>query len=605
MPRPFLLGQSESDWSALDAALVPTLDAALEDPVRQGSSLPPLLPAEAIAAPLVLQDNSLFPMGVIERLAAEQGRDRFAGPQPLALGAIGVNVAIPGRAAVDEATARTSDETATDLILAPELQPADNSAPALQDRLPFASYSGELTYLDEYNPQRFATFKDDYILSVTADGTVGIDLRSSEFDAYLQLLRVGSNEVVAFNDDFGQSFNSQLNLQVAEGDRFIVRVTSYSPGATGQYRIELSSGDAAAQPGAGNDPGSNDEPTAPVPPVSGSLQPDPSQFRSGSGYGLVDAAAAVAAALNLAQPERTEPFAEAPDLGGFEQPLDVLRVPEAWAQGFTGNGVTIAVVDSGLDLSHPEFRDRLWTNSDEIAGDGIDNDQNGYVDDVNGWNFGRGQFNNRLDPGTNFSSQGHGTHVAGIVAGANNGNGNTGVAYDAQIMALRLGDTDSDGVFTNPGSLASAVRYAVDNGADVVNLSLGWSDSFALRSALAYAAENDVVVVGASGNSGLSNPGNPARYAVNWGLSVGAVTTNGRLTSFSNGAGFNAEIRHVVAPGNRIVSAEPGGGYGTRSGTSMATPYVSGVVALMLSANPDITQNQVRDILAATTQSIA
>jgi len=289
----------------------------------------------------------------------------------------------------------------------------------------------------------------------------------------------------------------------------------------------------------------------------------------------------------------------------LNQPLDLLQVPEVWAQGFTGQGVTVAVVDSGLDSSHPELQDRLWINADEIPGDGIDNDQNGYIDDINGWNFGRDQFNNQIGPGTDSPFQGHGTHVAGIIAGARDNRGNTGVAYDAQIMPLRLGDTNDAGAFLNPGNLPNAVRYAVDNGADVVNLSLGWSDSPALRSALQYAADNNVVVVSASGNNGLSNPVSPARYAVNWGLSAGAVTRTGQLAAFSNGAGYNSSIRHVVAPGIRIVSAEPGGGYQTRSGTSMAAPYISGVVALMLSANPDLTQAQVRDILAATATAIA
>lgn len=496
--------------------------------------------------------------------------------------------------------------------------PVPVDVPDLTARPPLANYQGELTDLDDYNPQRFASIKDDYILTVGEDSTIQFDLTSPHFDPYLQLLRVGSDEIFAFDDDSGQARNSQLTLNVTEGDRFVVRVTSYGEEETGNYRLTLISdgenfispsdngvNDDAGTPDTGDSDPSEPPETPATPLVDGNIQPDPEQFRSDSGYGLVNAAAAVAAALNLSQPERNLPFEAVPDLGQSERSLDSLQVPEVWSQGFTGRGVTVAVVDSGLDISHPEIQDSIWVNTGEIAGDGIDNDQNGYVDDVNGWNFGRGQLNNQIVPGTDSPFQGHGTHVAGIIANANDGNGNTGVAYDAKIMALRLGDTNSSGRFRNSGNLPNAVRYAVDNGADVVNLSLGWSDSPALRSALQYAAENNVIVVAASGNSGSALPVSPARHAINWGLSVGAVTASSQLATFSNRAGTNPNFRHVLAPGNRIISSEPGGNYGSRTGTSMAAPYVSGVVALMLSANPNLTHAQVRDILTGTATQLA
>lgn len=642
MLRSVSAGTIESGLLSVDAALVPELGAdasgglgAIAAPLEPSSSLAPVLPLlDGASISDWSDDDNLFPSQPFEPDGSDIApADSFSSPviqvpPPIDLGAAGVNVppsasyppgdSSPSQTPVTELPPETvtrlsepEEAVVVDSAIAEpdssELVPVElqKTPPDLQALKPLVNYRGELSEEDDYNPLRFATFKDDYILDVGEDSTVQVSLTSSTFDTYLQLIRFGSDEVFVFDDDSGQSRNAQLSLQVKQGDRFIVRATSYDSEAIGQYRLSLNStGSGLVTPDGGNS-GDGENPADPFNlPVDGGVQPDPERFNGMSGYGLVNTAAAVAAALNLAQPELTEPFAEAPDLGGQDQPLDMLQVPEAWAQGFTGSDVTIAVIDSGLDISHPELESSLWVNSNEIAGDGIDNDQNGYIDDVNGWNFGRNQLNNEIEPGTDSPFQGHGTHVAGIIAGANDGNGNTGVAYDAKIMPLRLGDTNNAGIFLNPGNLATAVRYAVDNGADVINLSLGWSDSPALRTALEYAADNNVVVVGASGNRGFSIPVSPARYAIDWGLSVGAVTASGRLATFSNGAGSNAEIRHVLAPGNSIFSAAPGGGYETRTGTSMAAPYVSGVVALMLSANPNLTNVQVRDILAATATTV-
>ncbi|MBD2599704.1 MAG: S8 family serine peptidase [Microcystis sp. M20BS1] len=316
-------------------------------------------------------------------------------------------------------------------------------------------------------------------------------------------------------------------------------------------------------------------------------------FNSTYGYGLVNAAAAVAQAIS--QPT----FADVPNLGGNNWGNDMVNAPEAWARGYTGQGVTVAVIDSGVDISHQDLSNNIWRNTGEIAGNGIDDDGNGYTDDVYGWNFGVGQNNNNVLPGTSSSGQGHGTHVAGTIAAANNGIGMTGVAYNSRIMAIRMGDVDSQGRFTNGGNLAQAIRYAVDNGARVINMSLGWSDSTALRDALAYAASRNVITVSAAGNSSLSSPGTPAYYATQYGLSVGAVNSNRTIASFSNRAGTNSSMQHVMAPGVNVYSTVPGNGYASYSGTSMAAPHVAGVVALMLGANPNLTHAQVRSILTS------
>jgi hypothetical protein len=317
-------------------------------------------------------------------------------------------------------------------------------------------------------------------------------------------------------------------------------------------------------------------------------------FSSIYGYGLVNAAAAVARAIGLATP-----FANVTDLGGNNWNNDMVNAPEVWARGYTGQGITVAVIDSGVDINHSDLANNIWRNSGEIAGNGIDDDRNGYIDDVYGWNFGANQNNNNVLPGTTSQAQGHGTHVAGTIAAENNGIGVTGVAYNSRIMALRLGNVGDDGFFTNPGSLAEAIRYAVNNGARVINMSLGWSDSVELREALAYAASRNVITVSSAGNSAGASPGNPAQYANQYGISVGAIDIDRDIANFSNRAGSNSIVQHVVGPGVDIYSTTPGNSYDYKSGTSMAAPAVAGVVALMLSANPNLTHAQIREILTS------
>ncbi|MGJ3248146.1 MAG: S8 family peptidase [Elainellaceae cyanobacterium] len=309
------------------------------------------------------------------------------------------------------------------------------------------------------------------------------------------------------------------------------------------------------------------------------------QYNSTYGHGLVNASTAVAWAHPWYPYRR---FNEVRNLGGVNIGNDIVKAPEVWAQSITGRGVTIAVIDSGVDIFHPNLSSNAWRNAYEIAGDGVDNDRNGYIDDIYGWNFGA-QNNNILD------TNGHGTHVAGTIAA--NGLHTTGVAPHAKIMALKLGDADSQGRFINAGNLAEAIRYAVDNGAQVINMSLGWSDSNELASALAYAASHNVITVSAAGNQGEASPGTPAYYSTHYGLSVGAIDYSGRIANFSNRAGSDWRMQHLVAPGVDIYSTLPGDRYGLKNGTSMAAPHVSGVVALMLSANLYLTHAQVRSIL--------
>ncbi|WNZ44065.1 S8 family peptidase [Leptolyngbya boryana CZ1] len=457
----------------------------------------------------------------------------------------------------------------------------DSSASAFQQisRSPFTSQSeilaasrGSLDRSDDINPTRWRTYKDDYLLRSSTGGQFRINMNSSEFDTYLQIIDFATGRVLTFNDDSGGSTNSQITLSIERNKNYIVRATSFAAYATGTYRI-------------------NAEQTT-NPPGGGG------EFNRTYGYGLVDAASAVAQAISQSR------FANVPDLGGVNWGNDMVNAPEVWARNFTGQGITVAVIDSGVDITHPDLRDNVWVNQREIANDGIDNDGNGYVDDLYGWNFGVGQFNNNVMPGTSDSGQSHGTHVAGTIAALNNGTGITGVAPNAQIMTLRLGDV-SGNEFRNPGSLAQAIRYAVDNGARVINMSLGWSESPELTDAMAYAASRNVITVSAAGNSSRPAPGSPASYATQWGVSVGAVDRNRAIADFSNRAGSDNRLQHVVAPGVNIYSTIPDGQFRSSNGTSMAAPHVAGVVALMLSANPNLTHDQVRRILTGSTSKLS
>ncbi|WP_264196518.1 S8 family serine peptidase [Microseira wollei] len=239
-------------------------------------------------------------------------------------------------------------------------------------------------------------------------------------------------------------------------------------------------------------------------------------FNSNFGYGLVDAAGAVAAAIGRS------PFAEVPALGGNNWGLDAIKAPEVWHQGYRGQGTVVAVIDTGVDYTHSDLDRNIWVNPNEIPGNNLDDDRNGFVDDVRGWDF-------VTDDSAPMDEQGHGTHVAGIIAAENNGFGTTGVAFNAKIMPVRvLGESGG-----SQSDIAAGIRYAVDNGADVINLSLG--GDFTSRqeaNAIRYAAEKGVVVVMAAGNESKSQPVYPARYSTNYGIAVGAVNRNNQMPGF-------------------------------------------------------------------------
>ena len=283
--------------------------------------------------------------------------------------------------------------------------------------------------------------------------------------------------------------------------------------------------------------------------------------------------------------------------GSQDWSVNAINAPEAWAQGYTGQGVVVAVVDTGVQFSHPDLNSQIYINAGEIGGNGIDDDHNGYVDDTSGWDFYSND--NYADDGN-----GHGTHVAGIIAAAANGFGATGVAPGAKIMPIRVLGSDGSG---STNSVAAGIRYAVDNGADIINLSLGGPLSSVIQTAIQYAQQRNVLVVSAAGNESASLPTYPARLSASLSnvISVGAYSSAGAIASFSNDVGTSAAVQ-VDAPGVSIYSTYLNGQYARLSGTSMAAPQVAGLAALALSANSSLTAAQLRTlIVAGTSQAIS
>ncbi len=284
-------------------------------------------------------------------------------------------------------------------------------------------------------------------------------------------------------------------------------------------------------------------------------------------------------------------------LWGLNSASDVdLDLPEAWSVT-TGSAATIvAVIDTGLDLTHPEFAGRVWVNPGEFPGNGIDDDRNGYVDDVHGWNFDANTANVQDD-------NGHGTHVSGTIGAAgNNRLGVVGINWNARILPLKALDARGGG---STGAAVAAIYYAADRGARVINASWGGaSHSQALADAILYANARGAVFVTAAGNESANNDlvlSYPASYRFPNVISVASIDAGGGLSSFSN---YGAGTVDLAAPGGAILSTVLGG-YSTYSGTSMAAPHVAGVASLVAGLHPEYTAAQVVGALVAAAQPLA
>lgn len=282
--------------------------------------------------------------------------------------------------------------------------------------------------------------------------------------------------------------------------------------------------------------------------------------------------------------------------------INVQPAWELYSQSQNKRSVVVAIIDTGIDIYHQEFQNALWTNSGETPGDGVDNDGNGYVDDVYGWNFYSG--NSNVFTGKEDS---HGTHAAGTIGAAHGSFGITGITDNSfvKIMPLKvLGGKDGSG---SPEAVIQAIRYAEANGASICNLSMGTS---AYNEELARTIENSgMLFVVSCGNGGISGfgydtdvyPVYPASLPYDNVISVANLMFDGSLSKDSN---YGAASVDIAAPGSYILSTIPDNGYGFMSGTSMAAPMVTGVAAMLYSYRPDLSLLDVKNILLASSRKL-
>ncbi len=256
-----------------------------------------------------------------------------------------------------------------------------------------------------------------------------------------------------------------------------------------------------------------------------------------------------------------------------------IDAPEAWDTTKGSSNIVVAVIDTGVDYNHPDLAANMWTNLGEIAGDGTDNDGNGYVDDIRGWDF----FSNDNNP---YDQSGHGTHCSGTIAAeGDNGIGVVGVSWNTKIMPLRFlgrnGGSTTDAIL--------AITYATENGANIMSNSWGGGGySAALKEAISAADDAGILFVAAAGNAGTDNdltPHYPSSYDVPNVISVAATDRYDNLAGFSC---YGATSVDLGAPGVYIASTYPRNRYAYMDGTSMAAPHVSGAAALIMAQNPEI-----------------
>ncbi|MCO4793364.1 MAG: S8 family serine peptidase [Bacteriovoracaceae bacterium] len=266
---------------------------------------------------------------------------------------------------------------------------------------------------------------------------------------------------------------------------------------------------------------------------------------------------------------------------------------KAWGLTTGSRDVTIAVIDTGIDYNHPDLKDNMWTNTAELNGTaGVDDDGNGFVDDVYGYDFA----NNDGDP---LDGHSHGTHCAGTIGAVhNNGLGVAGVMKDVRIMGIKF-LTDSGSGTTEHA--IKAIDYATKMNVDLMSNSWGGGGrSQALEDAIQRAADAGIVFTAAAGNSSTNNdsrPHYPSNYDVKNVVSVAALTAQNDLASFSC---YGRSTVHIAAPGHKILSTVKNNDYKVYSGTSMATPHVSGVVGLLIAQEGRMDLESFRERLLAT-----
>lgn len=295
-------------------------------------------------------------------------------------------------------------------------------------------------------------------------------------------------------------------------------------------------------------------------------------------------------------PKLPNPAVKDPQIGD-QYGLSLIDAEAAWAVSRGNKDVVVADIDTGIDYTHPDLVNNLWQNPKEIPGNKIDDDKNGFIDDVIGWDF-------RDKDSKPFDDNMHGSHTAGTIAATGgNGVGVSGVTQSASIMALRfLGGANGSGTAADA---ISAIQYATANGARLSSNSWGGGAfSQALFDAISEANDKGILFVAAAGNSRNDNdksPSYPASYNLPNILSVAATDSSDELAGFSN---YGAKSVMLAAPGVDVLSTVPGKQYKKLSGTSMACPHVSGAAALILAAYPQLKAPELKALLMQSVDAV-
>jgi len=309
----------------------------------------------------------------------------------------------------------------------------------------------------------------------------------------------------------------------------------------------------------------------------------------------------------------TEPAPKLGDAGGIAAAVEcgtaLMNAPTAWSNGYTGSGITVAVIDTGTCITHPDIQNQLWTNAGEIPGNNQDDDGNGFVDDVHGWSFdGGGSSSNISD------NNGHGSHTAGTVAGDGTQGTECGMAPGAKIQTVKFWNS-----LSGESAAWNCMQYTLDNGADLTSNSYGWAHAWSPdRVTWRTISENQfaagLILVFAAGNEGggttfdnVRTPGDVPDMitvgATDCNMNAASFSSRGPVTwqnipPFSDWAYPPGKLKPTIsAPGVSTTSHSLCNGYVQFSGTSMATPHVAGAVALMLQANPNLDHYEVKQIL--------
>ncbi len=271
------------------------------------------------------------------------------------------------------------------------------------------------------------------------------------------------------------------------------------------------------------------------------------------------------------------------------QGIDI-NVKTAWKTSIGNPNLVVGIIDSWIDYNHEDLKDNIWINKGEIPNNEIDDDNNGYIDDYNGWNFANSDKNSSDD-------NGHGTHVSGIIAATSNGRGTVGVAPTVKIMPLKTASSNGE---LYSSDIVSAIEYGISKGVKLFNCSYGGADFS--QAEYDVMKSSNALFICAAGNGdvygkGLDNDSSAKNYPSSFDLpniiSVASMDKYGYLSTFSN---YGVVSVDIAAPGSYIYSTVLGG-YGYKSGTSMATPHVTGVAALVLSANMSLSSIKVKDCI--------